>query len=266
MPRYAAGVQYDGSGFYGWQRLKSGLPTVQEAIENALSVVANHDIAVVCAGRTDTGVHGCRQVIHFDTHAIRTDRSWVLGTNRNLPDSVAIDWVKRVPDDFHARFSAQWRRYRYVIYNGSVRPAHLPYGVTWCHRPLNTLQMQEAANYLSGEHDFTSYRAVQCQAKSPVRTIHDIHVMRTGNLVVIDVRANAFLHHMVRNIAGVLMAIGTGKQPVFWAKEVLQARDRRKGGVTAKSNGLYFVDVGYPESFDLPGREIGPFFLAGLFS
>ena len=211
MPRYAASVQYDGSRFHGWQSLKTGLPTVQADVETALSKVANHPVSVICAGRTDAGVHGCNQIIHFDSDSVRSERGWAYGANANLCDEISINWVKPVSDEFHARFSATWRRYRYVIFNHPIRPAHLHKGVTWNYRPLDVERMQEAAAYLQGEHDFTSYRAVQCQAKNPVRTISDISVTRHGPLMVLDVQANAFLHHMIRNIAGVLMAIGVWK-------------------------------------------------------
>lgn len=264
MPRYAASVQYDGSKFHGWQSLKSGLPTIQEGVEKALSKVANHPVSVVCAGRTDAGVHGCNQIIHFDTDAVRSERGWAYGANANLPDEISINWVKPVSDEFHARFSAGWRRYRYVIYNNPIRPAHLHKGVTWNFRPLYEGRMQEAAEYLKGEHDFTSYRAVQCQAKNPVRTITRLDITRHGPILVIDIQANAFLHHMVRNIAGVLMAIGCGKHEPEWAKEVLEARDRAQGGVTAVPHGLYFIDVGYPEMFELPQSQANPFFVAGM--
>ena len=264
MPRYAASVQYDGSCFHGWQSLKSGLPTVQAAVEKALSKVANHRVSVVCAGRTDAGVHGCNQIIHFDSDSVRTERGWAYGANANLPDEVSINWVKPVSDDFHARFSARWRRYRYVILNTAVRPAHLHKGITWNYRPLDGQRMRQAAEYLHGEHDFSSYRAVQCQAKNPVRTIRRLEVSRHGPLLVIDIQANAFLHHMVRNIAGVLMAIGCGKHEPEWAKTVLDARDRTQGGVTASPCGLYFVDVGYPAEFELPETPANPFFVSAL--
>ncbi|WP_263079779.1 tRNA pseudouridine(38-40) synthase TruA [Endozoicomonas sp. Mp262] len=266
MPRYAASVQYDGSCYHGWQSLKSGLPTIQAEVEKALSKVANHPVNVICAGRTDAGVHGCNQIIHFDTGAERSERGWTYGANTNLPDTIAVNWVKPISEDFHARFSAQWRRYRYVIYNHSIRPAHLPKGLTWNYRPLDVERMQEAAQYLVGEHNFNSYRAVQCQAKNPVRTVSHLKVSRHGRLLVIDIQANAFLHHMVRNIAGVLMAIGCGKKEPVWAKEVLDARDRKQGGVTAAPWGLYFVDVGYPEEFGLPEIDLGPSFAAPLLS
>ena len=266
MPRFAASVQYDGASFHGWQSLKTGLPTIQEAVEKALSKVANHPVSVVCAGRTDAGVHGCHQVIHFDSDSIRSERGWAYGANANLPDEVSINWVKPMTDDFHARFSAQWRRYRYVILNMPIRPAHLHKGVTWNFRPLDEERMKEAAQYLLGEHDFTSYRAVQCQAKNPVRTITRLDVSRHGSLIVLDIQANAFLHHMVRNIAGVLMAVGCGKQEPAWAKTVLEAKDRAQGGVTASPCGLYFVDVGYPEEFELPKAQANPFFVSAFLS
>ncbi len=264
MPRYAASVQYDGSRFFGWQILKTGLPTVQAAVEAALSKVANHPVSVVCAGRTDARVHGCNQIIHFDSDAIRSDRGWAYGANANLPDDVALNWVRPVTDDFHARFSARWRRYRYVIYNNPIRPAHLSSGVTWNYRALDVQRMQAAAEYLTGEHDFTSYRAVQCQAKNPVRQVTRLDVSRHGPLIVIDVQANAFLHHMIRNFAGVLMAIGCGKREPIWAQAVLKARDRAQGGVTASPCGLYFVDVGYDDTFGLPPSEPGPHFVAAF--
>ncbi len=262
--RLAACVEYDGALYHGWQSLKSGLPTIQAAVEKALSKVADHPVSVVCSGRTDAGVHGCNQIIHFDTSAVRPMRGWCFGANTNLPDSVAIRWVKPVDNSFHARFGAQWRRYRYVIYNAPIRSAHLAKGVTWNHRPLDEQRMQHAANYLVGEHDFTSYRAVQCQAKNPVRNIMHLNVNRYGDMIVIDVKANAFLHHMIRNIAGVLMAIGSGKREPVWAQQVLEARDRAQGGVTAPPWGLYFAEVGYPEQFELPVLQPGPAFISPL--
>lgn len=264
MSRYAASVQYDGSHYHGWQRLKNDLPTVQAAVEKAISKVANHPVAVVCAGRTDAGVHGCNQIIHFDSDAERIERGWTYGSNTSLPDDIAINWVKPVSHDFHARFSALWRRYRYVIFNHPIRPAHLPKGVTWNYHPLNVERMKAAALQLVGEHDFTSYRTVHCQAKNPVRTISRLDVSRHGNLIVLDIQANAFLHHMVRNIAGVLMAVGSGQHEPEWSEQVLEARDRSAGGVTARSYGLYFVDVGYPDEFGLPASEASPHFVASL--
>ncbi|MBU2705275.1 tRNA pseudouridine(38-40) synthase TruA [Zooshikella marina] len=261
--RYAASVEYDGSPFLGWQTQKHG-PSVQAAVEVALSKVANHPVSVVCAGRTDTGVHASNQIIHFDSSADRSLRGWVFGANSNLPPQVAVRWVKPVSTEFHARFRADYRRYRYVIYNAPVRPAALAKGVTWNYRPLDAEKMHEAAQCLVGEHDFTSFRAIGCQAKTPCRNISHLTVKRYGELVVIDVQANAFLHHMVRNIAGVLMAIGCGKRPVNWIQEVLAVQDRTQGGVTAPPYGLYFVDVGYPEHFGLERGVLGPYFLSAL--
>ena len=261
MWRYAASVQYDGSCYHGWQRLKVELPTIQAEIESALSKVANHIVKVVCAGRTDAGVHGCNQIIHFDSAAERSERDWTYGANANLPDTVAINWVKLVNDEFHARFSAQWRRYRYIIYNHPIRTSLLPKGFTWDYRPLDEVVMQKAANYLIGKHNFNSYRAVQCQAKNPERTITSLSISRQSRLLIIDIQANAFLHHMVRNIAGVLMTVGCGNREPGWVKTVLDARDRSKGGITAAPWGLYFIDVGYPQYFGLPITELGPSFI-----
>ena len=263
--RLALGVEYQGHHYHGWQRQKNdSVDTVQAKVEKALSIIANEPISIICAGRTDAGVSGCNQVIHFDTHAHRDERAWVLGTNAKLPDDIAIRWAKPVSQDFHARFSATGRRYRYVIYCSPMRPALLARGVTWTYLPLDVSKMQEAAKHLVGEHNFNAYRAVQCQAKSPVRTVKHLKVTQVGQLIVIDVAANAFLHHMVRNFAGVLMAIGAGEQPPSWAKEVLDSQDRRCGGVTARPEGLYFVDVEYPEDFELPDYPIGPYFIPGL--
>ncbi|RRJ84925.1 tRNA pseudouridine(38-40) synthase TruA [Aestuariirhabdus litorea] len=263
--RFAASVQYDGHAYHGWQAQRSGVASVQRHVEAALGRVADHEVTVICAGRTDSGVHASHQVIHFDSPAERTERGWTFGANANLPDDIAINWVVEIDPEFHARFSAIYRRYRYVILNQPTRPAILPRGVTWNYRPLDVARMAEAAKALVGEHDFSSYRAVGCQAKSPVRTISHLRVERFGPLIVIDVQANAFLHHMVRNIAGVLMAIGCGKEPVSWARQVLEHRDRARGGVTAPPYGLYFVDVGYPERFALPRPQpMGPMFLGAL--
>jgi len=250
--RIALGVEYDGSAFHGWQAQQQGVRTVQTSLEAALSKVADHPLRVVCAGRTDTGVHGLGQVVHFDTEARRSERNWLLGSNVNLPDDVSVTWAREVSPEFSARFSAVSRRYRYFILNRTSRSAVLAGRVTWTHRPLDADRMQQAAQALVGEHDFSSYRALGCQAKSPVRTLHSLEVQRHGEFVVLSLHANAFLHHMVRNIAGVLMAIGRGDQPVEWSAEVLQLRDRTLGGVTAPPHGLYFEQVEYPSEFAIP--------------
>ena len=262
--RIALGVEYKGSRYRGWQRQASGVATIQEELEKALSRVADSPIVLNCAGRTDAGVHACGQVVHFDTQAERSMKAWVMGANINLPHDISVSWAKVMPAHFHARFKAIARRYRYVIYNDQIRPAHLGEEITWNHRPLDVERMREAAQYLVGEHDFSAFRAGQCQAKSPIKKMHHLRVTQHGKMIVLDLRANAFLHHMVRNIAGVLMTIGAGERPVEWMKEVLESCIRRTGGVTAHPFGLYLVQVEYPAEFVLPERYIGPHFLSGL--
>lgn len=249
--RIAAGIEYDGRPFCGWQ-YQDHAPSVQAVVEQAFSKVADHNVRVICAGRTDTGVHSIGQVVHFDTDAQRSEYSWIRGSNTNLPSSVSVQWVKIVDDDFHARFSAQKRAYRYVICNRPERTAVFNGLVTWSHVPLDLTCMQQAAKYLEGEHDFSSFRAAGCQAKSPVRTIHKLALSQQEEFIVIDIEANAFLHHMVRNIAGVLMTIGSGEMNVAWAKQVLEHCDRKLGGVTASPAGLYLTRVEYPRHFEIP--------------
>ncbi|HET7396605.1 MAG TPA: tRNA pseudouridine(38-40) synthase TruA [Gammaproteobacteria bacterium] len=252
MPRFALGVEYDGTEFMGWQRQPHAGRTVQGYLEAALSRVANHPVATVCAGRTDTGVHASAQVVHFDSDAKRELRNWLLGLNANLPADISANWIMPVADDFHARFSARARHYRYTILNRTTRPALARTRATWTHRPLDHERMQVAARQLVGEHDFSAFRALECQAHSPVRMLHVLQVERDGEFVHIDAVANGFLHHMVRNLAGVLMTIGAGKQEPDWAQRVLAGRDRRLGGVTAASRGLCFKAVLYPPHFGIP--------------
>ncbi|MCP5160426.1 MAG: tRNA pseudouridine(38-40) synthase TruA [Hahellaceae bacterium] len=254
-------LEYDGSCYHGWQAQKTGVIGVQQRLQEALACVAGHSVEVVCAGRTDAGVHGSYQVVHFDTEVLRTTKSWVMGANANLPDDISVLWVSNISADFHARFTAVARRYRYVIYNHPVRPAGMRKSVTWNYRPLDADKMHSAAQCLIGEHDFTSYRAVGCQSKTPFRCVEHLRVKRLGNLVVIDIQANAFLHHMVRNIAGVLMTVGAGKAPESWVQQVLQAKDRTQGGVTAHPYGLYLVDVIYPSIYQIPKWSTGPAFI-----
>jgi tRNA pseudouridine38-40 synthase len=249
--RIAAIVEYDGSGFSGWQ-LQDGVRTVQGEIESAIARVADESIRVTTAGRTDTGVHATAQVIHFDTSAERSNHSWLNGVNANLPEDVVLRWVSTVDDNFHARFAATGRRYHYVILNRRQRPTFQRGKVTWERRPLDEHRMQQAANDLVGEHDFSAFRTVHCQAKSPVRELRELTVWRIGNRVIISACANAFLHHMVRNLAGVLLYIGFGEQPVHWAREVLETRDRTRGGITAPADGLYLTAVEYPEHCKIP--------------
>lgn len=249
--RVALGVEYDGSGYAGWQ-CQHHARTVQAELQAALSRVADEPVTVHCAGRTDAGVHGLGQVVHFETRALRTERAWVLGTNANLPDDVAVQWARTVPAAFHARFSAVARHYRYLILRQAARPALARARAVWTHRPLALAPMVEAARALVGRHDFTSFRALACQAKSPVRTLHYLEVREHGALIEIAVGADGFLHHMVRNLAGVLMAIGRGDRPVAWTRELLALRDRAQGGVTAPPQGLYLARVDYAAQFDLP--------------
>ncbi|MBV1871342.1 MAG: tRNA pseudouridine(38-40) synthase TruA [Gammaproteobacteria bacterium] len=257
--KIALSIQYDGSQFSGWQRQKHAVRTVQQTLEKSLSKVADSPITVACAGRTDTGVHGMAQVVHIETDVQRDMKAWVYGGNRFLDYDVSISWAKAVPDDFHARFSAQARQYRYVICNTPIRPAAMRQYVSWNYRPLDAGRMQEAAEYLTGEHDFSSYRAAGCQAKTATREVRSLTVRRFGSMVVVDICANAFLQHMVRNIVGVLMKIGAGEREPAWAKEVLAFRDRTKGGVTAPPYGLYFVGVEYPEKYSLPEQSVDEF-------
>ena len=257
VQRYAAGLEYDGSGFRGWQKQREAR-TLQPMIEAALSRVADEPIEVVCAGRTDAGVHAMAQVIHFDTRAVRDPRAWLLGTNSHLGPELSIQWVQPVSADFHARFSARWRAYRYIILNRLTRPAVLRRRVTWIHRPLDAEAMHEAAQCLLGEHDFSSFRALGCQARHPRREVQAVSVYRRGESIYLDIRANAFLHHMVRNIAGSLMCVGRGEQPAHWLGEVLAARDRTQAGVTAPPDGLYLVGVGYDPIFGLQLPEVWP--------
>lgn len=253
--RIALGIEYDGQAFSGWQWQKGKL-TVQGAVEDALSRVAAESIRVICAGRTDAGVHALEQVVHFDTKVYRKPYSWLMGTNTALPEDVRILWVQETPDDFHARYSAIARFYRYVILNRPMKSALFRRQVTWHFHPLNEKAMQEAANNLIGEHDFSSFRAQDCQSKSPMRRMHFIHVRRENDKVIIELCANAFLHHMVRNIVGVLMEVGSGKQRPDWAAAVLEARDRKCAGVTAPADGLYLGGVYYPPHFGLPRHPI----------
>lgn len=258
--RIALVVEYDGSQYHGWQA-QTGLHTIQQTLENALAQVADSPISVVCAGRTDTGVHATNQVVHFDTEKERTIRSWIHGGNTFLPKNICIKWGKQVTDEFHARYSAVARRYRYVIYNNSIRPSLLRSNVTWQYRQLDHKLMHKAAQSLLGEQDFTSFRSVECQSKTPMRTVHSIDVSRHGDLIIIDITANAFLHHMVRNIAGVLISVGSGKNQVEWVQEVLNAKDRRLGAETAPPYGLYLVQVTYPQEFMILQSNPGPLFI-----
>ncbi|RLM24882.1 tRNA pseudouridine(38-40) synthase TruA [Brenneria alni] len=258
--KIALGIEYDGSRYYGWQR-QAEVDSVQACLEQALTRVANEPISVFCAGRTDAGVHATGQVVHFLTQAARKDAAWTMGVNANLPPDIAVRWVKTVSDDFHARFSATARRYRYVIFNHRYRPAILARGVTHYYLPLDAGRMERAGQCLLGENDFTSFRAVQCQSRTPWRNVNHLKVTRHGAYIVVDIKANAFVHHMVRNIVGSLMEVGCGNQPEGWIAQLLAAKDRSLAAATARAEGLYLVAVDYPARFALPQPVMGPLFL-----
>lgn len=262
--RVALCLSYNGAKYHGWQAQKSGIPTVQQCLEKALTKVANHSVTVICAGRTDASVHASHQVIHFETSAMRSQRAWVFGCNANLPDDISVSWAGVVDVSFHARFSATSRRYHYVIYNHPIRPTSFNGEMTWTHYPLDETKMHQAAQSLVGKHDFSSFRAVGCQANSPVRELEFVNVQRFSDIILIDIKGNAFLHHMVRNIAGVLIAIGCGKQDVDWCHEVLQLRDRTMADVTASPFGLYLTHVGYPHNCNIPQSSGAPSLIQAL--
>ena len=251
MTRYAMALEYDGSRFHGWQTQRVGT-TVQATLERAISLVAHHPVAVTAAGRTDTGVHAAFQVVHFDSDARRVERAWLLGTNTHLPKSAVVRWVQPVAEDFHARFSAQSRRYRYTIVNRSVRPAIGRERLSWIRLPLDVDAMQAASRCLIGVHDFTSFRTVACQAHSPVRDLRRIEFSREGDLIHMDIEANGFLHHMVRNIIGALVMVGHGAKPPGWVADILAARERAHAAPTFMPDGLYLSGIEYDPRFGLP--------------
>jgi tRNA pseudouridine38-40 synthase len=260
--RLALTVEYNGASYNGWQ-LQAGVntTTVQGVLEGALTAVAATPVRVACAGRTDTGVHATSQVVHFDAPVARSARAWTLGTNANLPDSVVVRSAQQVSPEFHARFSAQSRRYRYLILNTPVRSALAPQLLTWVRQDLDVTLMHAEAQALLGELDFSSFQAASCQSRTPMRHVDFVHVFRCGELVVIDIQANAFLHHMVRNIAGTLIAIAKGRLPVGTMARLLALRDRTRAADTAAANGLYLVRVNYPAEFDIQAHNMGPVLL-----
>jgi tRNA pseudouridine38-40 synthase len=248
------GVEYDGAGLVGWQSQKDG-PSVQDALERALASVADHPVQVVGAGRTDAGVHATGQVAHFDTTAERNPRAWVLGANTQLPGGISLRWAREAPPEFHARFSAVARSYSYLLLNRDSRPALWRQRAWWVHRPLDAELMHSAGQALLGEHDFSAFRAAQCQSRTPIRRIERLSVLRRGDFLRLDVTANAFLHHMVRNIVGTLAAVGRGDQPPAWVGAVLAGRDRCRGGATAPAEGLYLVRIDYGALLPTPAGE-----------
>ena len=257
--KYAACIEYDGTPYYGWQRLSHG-PSVQVELEAALSSVANHPIDLICAGRTDSGVHGIGQVVHFESEAKRDLKAWQMGCNTNLPDTISMRWIQAVDTKFNARFSALSRRYRYIILNQKFRPGLLFNKVCWYRESLDENSMQQAANHLLGENDFSSFRAAGCQANHAMRELQEINISRDGQYIYVDIVANAFLHHMVRNIVGSLFEVGKGARAPEWIKELMEVKDRTQAGITAPACGLYFVSVEYPEEFGLPEMSQPPFF------
>ncbi|MBV7487054.1 tRNA pseudouridine(38-40) synthase TruA [Bordetella sp. BOR01] len=268
MPRVALGLAYDGSSWQGWQT-QPHRQTVQDTLETALGRFAGIDAPVptICAGRTDTGVHAAMQVVHLDTNLERRDESWVRGVNAFLPPSIAVQWAQPVSDDFHARFSARSRTYHYLLWRGRVRPPLWAGRAGWCFQALDVDAMRQAAAALLGEHDFSSFRSSQCQARHPVRTLHRLDIDERGPFLIFTLRANAFLHHMVRNLIGALLQIGQGRQPVHWMPALLAARDRRLAAPTFAPDGLYLSAIEYPAEFllnETDGRSqlLSPFTFA----
>lgn len=261
--RLALGVAYRGAAYHGWQSQADG-KTVQDVLEAALSSFVDRRVKTICAGRTDTGVHGLNQVVHLDAEVHRDEFSWVRGTNRFLPKDVAVQWCRIVDPEFHARFSARGRRYSYVLLEGAVRPAIETGSVGWVFRPLDQERMELAARCLVGEHDFSAFRSSQCQALSPVKTIRSIQIQRRGSYWRVDFDASAFLHHMVRNIMGCLVAVGGGARPVGWLQDVLHAGDRRAAAPTFSPDGLYFVGPYYDPVHSLPTHTAAMDWLPGF--
>lgn len=251
MARIALGIEYDGSAFCGWQTQPGGC-AIQDYLERALARVHDGPVATVVAGRTDAGVHATAQVLHFDAQHDRPDSAWVRGVNTWLPAGVAVQWAKPVGEDFHARFGARERAYRYVLLNHPVRPALMAGRVGWLHHDLDVAAMSASAVQLLGEHDFSAFRAAECQARTPVRELRQVAVTRRGHYVIFDFRGNAFLHHQVRNMVGALVWIGLGRRPPAWLGELLASRDRRLGAATFAPDGLYLVDVRYDAEWNLP--------------
>jgi len=255
--RYALGIEYDGAAFFGWQR-QSHASSVQQSVEKALGIVANHAVTVICAGRTDTGVHARGQVVHFDSPSERSERQWILGINSNLPDTVRVLWMCAVDDSFHARFGAHSRSYQYRILNRWVRPAIGVSYLGWCREALDEKRMHEAAQCLKGKHDFSAFRSAGCSAQHASREVTELSVSRQEEIVTVDITANAFLYHMVRNIVGSLTAVGKGEKTVQWFANVFHGHDRKLAGVTAESQGLCLMSVRYDPKYGLP-EQAEPF-------
>jgi len=254
MSRIALGIEYDGTAFCGWQTQPDGC-SVQDALERALSEIASHPAATICAGRTDAGVHALGQVVHFDTSARRPSSAWVRGVNALLPPAACVLWAREVGEDFHSRYSALARTYLYYLLERPQRPALAASRVGWFHLPLSMERMQQASHCLLGEHDFSAFRAAECQAASPMRTLTRLRIERRGALLRFELQANAFLQHMVRNIVGSLVYVGCGRQSVEWIGEVLESRDRNRAAPTFSASGLYLLKVEYPQRWHLPPSQ-----------
>jgi len=250
VTKFAAGIQYDGAAYCGWQRQMHSA-SVQQIVEEALSKIANEAVTVFCSGRTDTGVHAKEQLIHFETSAARSDYAWRMGCNSSMPKDIRVMWCHVIDDGFHARFSATARLYQYVIHNARSESALLQNKVNWVSYALNEDKMHQAAQNLVGEHDFTSFRASSCQANTPCRKVYMASVRRKNDFIFVDIQANAFLHHMVRNIVGSLIEVGKGEQEPQWIAELIELKDRKKSAVTALANGLYFIRADYPSKYHL---------------
>lgn len=257
MKKIVLGIEYDGTFYHGWQRQKN-VPSIQEEIEKALSIIANHNIEVISAGRTDAGVHSTGQVIHFNTTAIRKITSWTIGVNSYLSKYISILWAKEISEKFHARYSAITRSYRYIIYNHNFRTPIFHNRVNHVYKKLDVNKMNFEAQFLLGEHDFTSFRGSNCQSSSPWKKIINLDVQRVDNWVIIDITANSFLYHMVRNIVGSLIEIGTLQKKDFWIKKLLKEKNRCHAGTMAPAKGLYLVYVEYPSHFNLPIKKYNP--------
>lgn len=257
----AIGIEFIGTNYRGWQRQQAGVPSVQQALEEAISEVANETVILHAAGRTDAGVHASNMVAHFTTNAKRSDYGWLRGINTLVNNDIAVRWVKPMPSDFHARFKANARQYHYVMLQQGYRPAILHKQVTYIYDEIDPSLMQEAIAKLVGVHDFSSFRAVACQSNQPVRNVHHARFVQQGDLLVLDIKADGFLHHMVRNIIGTCLTIGRKEEPVSWIDHLLQVKDRTQAGITAPSDGLYFVNAFYTEEYELPKTKLGPVWL-----
>lgn len=271
LKRLVLGVQYDGSCWQGWQTQPNG-NTVQDVLEHALSAFSKSAVSTSCAGRTDAGVHAIEQVVHFDTTLSRTMHSWLNGVNAFLPSSIVVRWVKEVPfsdpdahDNFHARFSAYARTYHYILYNNPIRSPLWSKRAGWVFRPLDVNTMRRAAKYLIGEHDFTTFRAASCQAKSPVKHMYDVQIRQKGDLILLSFHANAFLHHMIRNIVGALIVVGLKKQEPEWISHLLESCNRGLSAPTFMPDGLYLAKINYDKKWEIP-ESIGHHFSEFLFS